>query len=318
MTADLPIQPLCQFFGVSRSGFYAWRDAQANPGKRQSQNHELTEKIKQIHQENKSLYGSPKITQALRQEGLRCGHNRVARLMRQEGIRGVHGKAFVPKTTERNPSNPVAPNLLAQLPEPPSELDQVWVTDITYLPSAEGWLYLACVMDLASRKIIGWHLENHLQTALPLQALNRALATRKPAQPLIHHSDRGCQYTSLEYNQALKQAGITPSMSATGYCYHNAAMESFWSTLKREIGVKCFLSQAQARREVFAYIETFYNRKRLHSSLGYQSPEQFEKEKLKAKFERKERHKWERPLPPFFRQSQPNPHGEVLQSTATV
>jgi transposase InsO family protein len=318
MTADLPIQPLCEFFGVSRSGFYAWREAQDNPGKRQSQNQELAEKIKRIYQENKSLYGSPKITQALRKEGIRCGHNRVARLMRQEGIRGVQSKAFVPKTTNSNHPNPVAPNLLAQLPGPPSEPDQVWVADITYLPSSEGWLYLACVMDLSSRKIIGWHLENHLQTSLPLQALKRAIAARKPTQPLIHHSDRGCQYTSREYNQALQDSGITPSMSAAGYCYDNAAMESFWSTLKREIGVKCFLSQAQARREVFAYIETFYNRKRLHSSLGYQSPEEFEKQKLKAKLERKERRKCERPLPPFFRQSQPNPQVQVLQSTATV
>lgn len=318
MSREFKIRPLCDFFGVSRSGFYAWRRAQASPGKRQSQNQELTAKIKKIHKDHRSLYGSPKITQALHKEGIKCGHNRVARLMRQEGIKGVQSKAFIPKTTDSNHQNPVAPNLLANLPEPPSELNQVWVTDITYLPSSEGWLYLAAIMDLASRKIIGWHLENHLHTSLPLQALQRALAARKPTGPVIHHSDRGCQYTSLQYNQALKQAGLLPSMSATGYCYDNAAMESFWSILKREIGVECFQSKAEARRQIFEYIEGFYNRKRLHSSIQHQSPEAFENEKLKRHFERKERQILRRPLPPFSAHSKASPKGQILQPTATV
>lgn len=318
MIKEFKTQPLCDFFGVSRSGFYAWRHAQANPCQRHSDNQQLAEKIKKIHQDHHSLYGRPKIIQALRKEGINCGHNRVAKLMRQEGIRGVQSKAFVPKTTDSNHQNPVAPNLLAKLPEPPSKLNQVWVTDITYLPSAEGWLYLSAIMDLSSRKIIGWHLEKHLQTSLPLQALQRALAARKPTDPVIHHSDRGCQYTSLEYNQALKQAGLIPSMSATGYCYDNAAMESFWSILKREMRVKFFQSQAQARREIFEYIEGFYNRKRLHSSIGYQSPEEFEKEKLKSTFERKERQNFGRPLPPFSSQSNGNPKTHLLQPTQAV
>lgn len=317
MITEFKIQPLCDFFGVSRSGFYAWRQAQACPSQRRAANQNLAEKIKGIYRESRCLYGSPKITQALHHEGIKCGHNRVARLMRQEGLRGVQSQAFVPKTTDSNHQNPVAPNLLAQLPEPPSELNQVWVADITYLPSAEGWLYLACVMDRASRKIIGWHLENHLQTSLPLQALNRAIAARK-TNSVIHHSDRGCQYTSLEYTQALKDAGLTPSMSATGSCYDNAAMESFWSTLKREMRVNCFTSQAEARRDIFEYIEVFYNRKRLHSSLGYLSPEAFENEKLKSHFERKERQILRRPLPPFFRPSEPNPKRQVLPSNPTV
>jgi putative transposase len=318
MTAEFNIQPLCEFFGVSRSGFYAWRRVQASPSQRQSDNQKLRQKIQQIHRDHRGLYGSPKITQALRQQGVKCGHNRVARLMRLEGIRGIQSKAFVPRTTDSNHPNPVAPNLLAQLPEAPSALNQVWVTDITYLPSTEGWLYLAAVMDLTSRKIIGWHLENHLQTSLPLQALHRAISARKPAAEVIHHSDRGCQYTSLEYNQALKRAGLIPSMSATGYCYDNAAMESFWSILKREIGVKTFQSQAQARRQIFEYIEVFYNRKRLHSSLGYQAPEAFESGKLRTTFERKERQNLRRPLPPFSRQFKPNPLVAVLQSNPTV
>jgi len=318
MSAEFKIQPLCDFFGVSRSGFYAWVHAQASPCQRQIENQQLAKKIKEIHADHKSVYGSPKITQALRKEGMMCGHNRVARLMRQEGIRGVQSKGFIPKTTDSNHQNPVAPNLLAKFPEPPSELNQVWVTDITYLPSSEGWLYLSAIMDLASRKIIGWHLENHLQTSLPVQALKRAIAARKPTGPVIHHSDRGCQYTSLEYAQALKQAGLVPSMSATGYCYDNAAMESFWSILKREIGVKCFQSKAEARREIFEYIEGFYNRKRLHSSIDYQSPEAFEEGKLKTHFERKERQKLERSLPPFCRQSQPSPKAPVLQPTQTA
>lgn len=297
MSAEFNIQPLCEFFGVSRSGFYAWRQAQRAPGARHLANQKLAQRIRRIHGDHRCLYGSPKITQALRAEGLNCGHNRVARLMRLEGLRGVQSKAFVPRTTHRNPRHPVAPNRLAQLPNPPVELNEVWVTDITYLPSNEGWLYLAAVMDLASRKIIGWHLENHLQTSLPLQALHRAVTARRPVSQVIHHSDRGCQYTSGDYNQALKHAGLLPSMSATGSCYDNAAMESFWSILKREIGVTRFQSQPEARRRIFDYIEVFYNRQRLHSALGYQSPEAFE-ERLKTTFERKERHKIRRPLPP--------------------
>jgi transposase InsO family protein len=318
MSAEFKIQPLCDFFGVSRSGFYSWLHAQASPCKRQTDNQQLAKKIKAIYQDHNSLYGSPKITQALRKEGIACGHNRVARLMRQEGIKGVQSKTSVPRTTDRNHQNPVAPNLLAKLPEPPAELNQVWVTDITYLPSAEGWLYLSAIMDLSSRKIIGWHLENHLQTSLPLQALKRAIAARKPTGPVIHHSDRGCQYTSGEYTQALKQAGLIPSMSATGYCYDNAAMESFWSILKREIRVKFYQSQAQARREIFEFIEGFYNRKRLHGSIGCQSPEAFENEKLKSHFERKERQIIKRPLPPFSSQSNGNPKTHLFPQNQAV
>jgi len=318
MSAAFHIQPLCEFFGVSRSGFYSWRKVQDTPSPRDLANRKLIQRIRQIHEDHRGLYGSPKVTRALRQEGLKCGHNRVARLMRREGLRGVPSKGFVPRTTDSKHSNPVAPNRLAQLPSPPVELNEVWVSDITYLPSNDGWLYLAAVMDLASRKIIGWHLEDHLQTSLPLRALHRAVSARKPVSPVIHHSDRGCQYTSREYNQALQHAGLLPSMSATGSCYDNAAMESFWSILKREIGVTRFPSQPEARRQIFDYIEVFYNRQRLHSSLGYQSPETFEKEKLKTNFERKERPNLARPLPSFCRQSQPKPAAPILPPVATV
>jgi transposase-like protein len=183
MSAEFTIQPLCVFFGVSRSGFYAWCQGQGTPCQRHLANQKLTQRIRQIYGDHRGVYGSPKITRALREEGLPCGRNRVARLMRLAGLRGVQGKAFVPRTTGRNHHNPVAPNRLAQLPGPPTELNEVWVTDITYLPSHEGWLYLAAIMDLASRKIIGWHLENHLQTSLPLQALQRAVSERRPAAP---------------------------------------------------------------------------------------------------------------------------------------
>jgi len=300
MTPEFGIQSLCRFFGVSRSGFYAWNKAQTSPAPRRLADQKLAAKIKEVHAENRGVYGSPRITRALLQAGTRCGHNRIARLMREQGLRGAGSKRFVPRTTDSNHHNPVAPNRLRENP-PPATINEVWVTDITYLPSKEGWLYLAAVMDLASRKIIGWHLEDHLQTSLPLEALLRAVAARRPAAPLIHHSDRGCQYTSSGYAEALRRSGLLPSMSATGCCYDNAAMESFWSTLKREIGVSCFNSQPEARREIFDYIEAFYNRKRLHSSLGYKSPEAFENERneklLNPDFERKERQENRRSLP---------------------
>jgi len=214
---------------------------------------------------------------ALRAKGLHHGKNRIARLMREQHLRVHQKRRFVPRTTVTDKAAAPAPNHLLQRPTP-ERLNEVWVTDITYLPTREGWLYLAAEMDLHSRRILGWSTRADLATALPNAALDRALQTRgsKP-DGLLHHSDRGCQYTSTEFRQHLKLRGITASMSRKANCYDNAAMESFWATLKTE----CFAgtipaTRAQARSMLFDYIETFYNPVRLHSALGFQSPASFE------------------------------------------
>jgi putative transposase len=270
----------CQALGVSRSGYHDHLLKSQRP--RRVQDALLASKVRTAFDASRQTYGSPRLMHTLRAEGLHHGKNRIARLMRQEQLRVRQKRRFVPRTTRADKTAPIAPNHLLTLPAP-SRPNQIWVTDITYLPTREGWLYLAAEMDLCSRRILGWSTHTTLATELPAQALQRALQTTATdgasilSQGLLHHSDRGCQYTSAEFRQNLKLHGITASMSRKANCYDNAAMESFWATLKTE----CFATtipdtRAQARTMVFDYIETFYNPVRLHSSLGFQSPLAFE------------------------------------------
>jgi putative transposase len=245
------IQTLCAAFSVSASGYYDWRSRLMAPGRRARQTQELTQKIKTIHTTSRQTYGSPRIQIELRKTGARHGRNRIARLMQQEGITGRQKARYRVRTTDSNHDEPIAPNRLAEAPAP-SAPNQIWVADITYIHAgAEGWLYLAAIMDLYSRKIIGWAMSERIDTLLILKALSMALLHRQPPSNLLFHSDRGVQYASADYRRALAQAGLTASMSRKGNCYDNAAMESFWSTLKLELVYRrAFESRSQARQNL--------------------------------------------------------------------
>jgi len=276
MKAAYPLRRLCQAFEVSRSGYYDWVDRALQPGPRTRQNIQLLEQIRSIHQNSRQTYGSPRIQQALARAGHAHGRNRIARLMRQHQLCGRVRRRFRVVTTDSNHSHPIAPNHLASRPTP-SAPNQVWVADITYIPTAEGWLYLAGIMDLCSRRIVGWAMDHSIDTQLVLSAWNMALTQRQPASTLLFHSDRGCQYASADFRRALAQTNTLASMSRKACCYDNAAMESFWSTLKLELVYRCqFRTRTQARLAIFDFIEAFYNRSRLHSSLNYRSPVDFE------------------------------------------
>ena len=278
-TTEFSIGELAGTLEVSRSGYYAWRKAQDQPGPRSRQNAILLMHIRCVHQEHQERYGSPRIFEALRQRGLRCGRNRVARLMRIEGLRAKGKRPFRPRTTQ--PGAKAAPNLLANAPAPNAP-HQIWVADITYIRTQEGWLYLAAVMDLYSRRIVGWHAADHLRSCLAEQALKQALCLRRPAAGLLHHSDRGFQYASEAYQALLRSCLATRSMSRKGDCYDNAAMEAFWSSLKTELLDEQLASRKKMISALFQYIEIYYNRHRLHSSLGYQSPADFEHKAVKS------------------------------------
>ena len=246
------------------------------PSARATQNQCLAREIKNIHAQSRQTYGSPRLVAELRKKGLRHGRNRVARLMKQEGLCGRQKKRHRVRTTDSNHDQPIAPNRLAQAPKPAAP-NQVWVADITYIATTEGWLYLAAVLDLYSRKIVGWAMSERIDTTLVLNALAMALLHRHPPANLLLHTDRGVQYASGEYRQALDRAGGIPSMSRKGNCYDNATMESFWSTLKLDLVYRrSFQTRHHARTEIFDYIESFYNRQRTHSALGYHSPIDFE------------------------------------------
>jgi len=274
LAAQYPVSDLCRVLAVPRSGFYQWR--QRVPGPRQKANAQLLQHIQQAFTQSRQTYGSPRITQALRREKIACSENRVARLLRVHGLRPKPKRPFRPRTTQTRPHLVPAPNRLKDQPAP-QKPDQAWAADITYVWTVTGWVYLAAVMDLCSRRIVGWAIGHSLETCLVKEALQQALAMRRPAAGLLHHSDRGCQYASSAFQALLHFSKIIPSMSAKGNCYDNAAMESFWSTLKGEmIQRQEFQDLADARLAIFDYIETFYNRVRLHSALGYQSPVEFE------------------------------------------
>lgn len=276
MKTEQPIVDLCDTFGVSRSGYYDWRQRQHEPGPRAREEAVLRVRVSAAHQGSRETYGSPRIQKKLRAEGFRHGRNRIGRVMRELGLAGRQKGRFRVLTTDSNHDLPIAPNHLAQT-APPTGRNQKWVGDITYIETQEGWLYLAAVMDLYSRRIVGWAMSNRIDTALVLLAWNMACTHRQPPRQILFHSDRGVQYASAEFRQHLRSAGAIASMSRKANCYDNAAIESFWSTLKLElIYRRQFATRAQARKEIFDYIETFYNPKRLHSSLGYCSPVDFE------------------------------------------
>jgi transposase InsO family protein len=269
---------MCQVLAVTTSGYYAWRRSQLECcGRRQAENEQLIAEMRRIDTEVNHRYGSPRMHAELVSRGFVCNRKRVERLMRQAGIQATHSKRRRRVVTTRaNPNLPVAPNVLNRQFTATAP-DQKWVTDITYIPTDQGWLYLAVVLDLFSRKVVGWAMDTHMNTALPLQALRMALNNRQPQAGLLHHSDRGSQYASTIYQAVLQSQTMQPSMSRTANCYDNAVMESFFSSLKAElVDHHHFVSVVQARSEIFLYIEAFYNRKRLHSTLGYRSPEQFE------------------------------------------
>jgi transposase InsO family protein len=269
---------MCQVLEVTSSGYYAWRRRQSHGcGRRQAENAQLVAEMGRIAAEMNGCYGSPRMHAELVERGFRCNHKRVERLMRQHGIHAMHSKRRRRVvTTQSNHSLPVVANVLnreftATMP------NQKWVTDITYVPTAEGWLYLAVVLDLFSRKVVGWAMDTHMTTELPLRALRMALQNRQPPPGLLHHSDRGSQYASAIYQAVLHSRTIQPSMSRTANCYDNAVMESFFASLKAELVHHTrFASVAQARAEIFHYIQAFYNRKRRHSALGYLCPIDFE------------------------------------------
>jgi putative transposase len=274
MSGEHPLQTLCATLGVSRSGYYDWLGRA--PSQRAQANATLRTTIRELHAASLGTYGSPRIKRDLDRVGPPVGQNRIARLMREEQLQGRTRRRFRVRTTDSNHAEPIAPNRLAQAPAP-AKPNQVWVTDITYIETDEGWLYLAGVLDLFSRRLIGWAMGSSLETALPLAALLMALRQRQPEPGLLHHSDRGVQYASGGYRACLVEHGVTASMSRTGNCYDNATMEAFWSTLKLElIYRRHFATRHAATTAIFAYIEGFYNRRRLHSSLGYQSPLDFE------------------------------------------
>jgi transposase InsO family protein len=272
LSVQFPIKESCVALSVSRSGYYQW--AGTEQSERAEANAELSKEIERIYHEHKGRYGSPRITQQLRKQGVTCGENRVARLMRENELAARGKKAFRPRTT--TPGQGAAPNLIKELE--PSAPNQVWASDITYVSTLEGWLYLAVILDLFSRRVVGWKLGESLEAELVVTALRNALVLRQPDEGLYFHSDRGSQYSSEAVRKPLSVIGANLSMSGLGNCYDNATMEAFFSTLKTECfpDNQAFNSQAQARRDIFEYIEVYYNNRRLHSALGYQTPCQYE------------------------------------------
>lgn len=275
MKNDHSLPALAQALEVSESGFHAHRQKEQAPRRREDR--EIARAIKPIFAASRQTYGCPRVTMALRAQGVRCGKNRVARLMRENSLRPRQKrKRWRPQTTQSDHREPVAENWLAKVPAPEWP-DQVWVADITYVDTGEGWLYLAGILDVCTRRCVGWQTGETLEAGLVTQAWQKAVRSRRPGPGLLHHSDRGAQYASGAMRVLLAQSGAAASMSRRGNCYDNAMMESFWATLKAE----CFhgerpATRQAARLQIFDYIEGFYNRTRLHSGLGYQSPLAFE------------------------------------------
>ena len=269
-----PVEVLCGVLKVSRSGFYAW--ARRGPSRSAGRRLELAAAIREVHEEGRRTYGSPRVHAALAARGVRCCENTAAKLMRDHGIHAEARRRFVPRTTDSRHARPVAANVLAR-DFSPGRRDAAWAADVTYIPTAEGWLYLAVVIDLFSRKVVGWAAADHLRAELCTSALEMAFARRRPAAGLLHHSDRGCQYASEAFRAALAGRGAVPSMSRKGDCWDNAVAESFFATLKGELTHReSYATRDEARRSLFEYIEVFYNRVRLHSTLGYMSPADYE------------------------------------------
>lgn len=272
--AAYPVEASCRALQVSRSGYYRWRQEPHPP--RQQRQEQLVGKILAVHQANRRVYGSPRVHRALLAAGEQVCENTVAKLMRERGIRAKVKRKFVPCTTDSRHDQPVAPNRLDRQFHAPKP-NQKWAVDITYVRTEEGWLYLAGVIDLCSRRIVGHAMAEHMRQELAGEALEMALLHRQPGSGLLHHSDRGVQYACEDYQKRLKDHGVQVSMSGKGECWDNAVMESFWGTLKTELVYQeHYATREEAKRSIFEYIEVFYNRQRLHSALGYQSPEAFE------------------------------------------
>jgi putative transposase len=271
--ASYPVAMLCRMLGVSKSGYYAWRGRP--PSKRSRQDALLVEKIREIHTRSRETYGYPRVHAELRSLGIVCGRRRVAQLMRAAGLRGcIRGKKR--RTTRRDPRSAPAPDLLRR-DFVAGRPNKVWLADITYIPTREGFLYLAFVLDAHWRRIVGWSMGSHMRTELVVDALEMAVWRRKPSAGVVHHSDRGAQYTAISFGKRLEEVGIMPSMGRTGTALDNAMAESFVATLKTElVHGQRFPDREVARSTIFEYLEGFYNRRRLHSALSYQSPMSYE------------------------------------------
>jgi putative transposase len=265
---------MCSILQVTRSGYYAWRDRpQSGRAQRLA---ELTKRIRQVHADSRGTYGSPRITVELKESGVRVCENTVARYMRKDGLFTRPRRRFVPRTTDSAHSHPIAPNRLDR-DFAASAPDQKWACDLTYVFTGQGWLYLSVVIDLFSRKIVGWSMSDGLKARGVAEALEMAIARRKPGKGLVHHSDRGVQYACGLYRSLLSEHGIACSMSRPGNCYDNAVVESFFGTLKSELVHRTrYRTREEARTSIFEWIECWYNRRRRHSSLDYLSPEAFE------------------------------------------
>jgi putative transposase len=273
---SFPVPLMCRMLGVSRSGYYGWRDRE--PSRRSRETVALAERIREVHQRSRKTYGAPRVHAELRSLGTQCSRKRVARLMREAGLRGcMRGRR---KETTRRGKRASAEDLVKRN-FTATKIDRVWVADITYVATGEGFLYLAFILDVCSRRIVGWAMGRHLRTELVVDALQMAVWRRKPTSGLIHHSDQGVQYTSLSFGERLREVGIKPSMGRTGSALDNAMAESFVSTLKAELvsGLE-FPSRQAAKTAIFDYLETFYNTRRLHSALGYRSPADFEEDRM--------------------------------------
>lgn len=269
-----PVQRLCKVLEVSPSGYFAWKSRPAS--QRQREDLVLLAHVRSAFTLSNETYGSPRMTHELREQGLTAGRRRVARLMRENGLRARQPRRFK-RTTDSLHALPVAPNLLGQ-DFAAAGPDEKWAADLSYIWTREGWLYLAVVLDLYARRVVGWAVGDRMHTELPLAALRRALVIRQPKGGLLHHSDRGSQYCSKEYQAELRRHGIVISMSGTGNCYDNAMVETFFKTLKSELVWRTvFLTRAEARDALARYIDGFYNPRRRHSALGFISPAQFER-----------------------------------------
>ena len=272
--AHHPVATMCRVLGVSPSGFWAW--SKRPPSARARSDAELTERIREIHKASRGTYGMPRIHAELRDTGTRCSRKRVARLMREDGLEGVHRRRSARMTVQDRDTAP-APDLVERM-FGASCPNALWVADITYIPTWQGFLYLAVVLDAFSRRVVGWSMAGHLRTELILDALDMAISVRRPGEGLVHHSDRGTQYTSIAFGRRCRDAGIALSMGSTGDCFDNAMAESFFASLETElIDRASFRTRADARLAVFDYIEAFYNPHRRHSAIGYLSPAEFER-----------------------------------------
>lgn len=273
------MEAMCRVLKVSKSGYYKWRSARSKPPPaRRARGDALAARVKGVFEAGKGIYGSPRVYRELKAAGESCCENTVAKLMRRLGLKSVARRRFKVRTTDSGHGHPVAPNVLDRNFEQPAP-DKAWAADVTFVPTKEGWLYLAVVLDLCSRKVVGWEAADHVRSELCAEALSKAVADRRPDPGLIHHSDRGVQYACDDYRLLLKKNGMTCSMSRKGDCYDNAVVESFFASLKTEcVHLHDYATRGEAKQSLFEYIEVFHNRRRLHSSLGYKSPQQFEAE----------------------------------------